>query len=117
MDLMIDAGYAADQFAAPGTAKLTMNMLDEGTRKRNTLEISDALARVGASLGSSSDLDMSHVSLNALKSKLDESLEIYADVVLNPAFPEADFKRLQKQTLAGIQRERVEPNTMALRVF
>jgi zinc protease len=38
-------------------------------------------------------------------------------VALNPAWPEEDFQRLQKQTLAGIQRERVEPNTMALRVF
>jgi zinc protease len=117
MDLMVDAGFAADSLATPGTAKLTMNMLDEGTKKRDTLQISDDLARLGAALGSSADLDVCHVSLNALKSKLDPSLEIFADVVLNPAFPEPDFKRLQKQTLAGIQRERVEPNTMALRVL
>ena len=115
--LMVDAGYAADQFASPGTAKLTMNMLDEGTKSRNTLEISDDLARVGAALGTGADLDSCLVSLNALKSKLDESLAIFADVVLNPAFPEADFKRLQKQTLAAIQREKTEPTTMALRVF
>ncbi|HMJ92370.1 MAG TPA: pitrilysin family protein, partial [Candidatus Acidoferrum sp.] len=116
MDLMIDAGYAADQLASPGTAKLAMGMLDEGTKKRDSLEISDDLARIGAHVGASSDLDICHVSLNALKSKLDESLEIFADVALNPSFPEEDFKRLQKQTLAGIQRERVEPTTMALRV-
>jgi zinc protease len=94
-----------------------MNMLDEGTKKRNTLEISDDLARLGAHLSTAADLDMSHVSLNALKSKLDESLEIFADVTLNPSFPEEDFKRLQKQTLAAIQREKAEPNSMALRVF
>ncbi len=117
MDLMIDAGFSADQLATPGTAKLAMNMLDEGTKKRDSLQISDDLARLGAHVGSSADLDLCHVSVNALKSKLDESLEIFADVALNPAFPDADFKRLQKQTLAGIQRERVEPQAMALRVF
>jgi zinc protease len=116
-NLMIDAGFAADQGAAPGTAKLAMNMLDEGTKTRDTIEISDDLASLGASLGTAADLDSSYVSLNALTSKLDESLEIFADVVMNPAFPDADFKRLQKQTLAGIQREKAEPTTMALRVF
>jgi zinc protease len=115
--LLFDAGYAADQFASPGTAKLAMNMLDEGTKKRDTLRISDDLARLGANLSTSADLDMCHVSLNALKSKLDESLEIFADVALNPAFPEEDFKRLQKQTLAAIQREKSEPNSMAIRIF
>src|SRR6185436_18785077 len=68
-------------------------------------------------LGTGADLDSCHVTFNALKSKLDESLEIFADAVLNPSFPEDDFKRLQKQTLAGIQREKVDPSSMALRVF
>ncbi len=116
-NLLIDSGFAADQFASPGTAKLAMNMLDEGTKKRDSLQISDELARLGANLSSGSDLDMGQVSLNALKSKLDASLEIFADVALNPSFPEEYFKRLQKQTLAGIQREKTEPNAMAMRVF
>ena len=33
--LLLDAGYASDQFALPGTANLAMAMLDEGTRRRN----------------------------------------------------------------------------------
>jgi zinc protease len=116
-NLMVDAGYAADQFASPGTAKLAMNMLDEGTKTRDTLEISDDLARLGATLNTAADLDSSYASLNALKSKLDESLAVFADVVLNPSFPDDEFKRLQKQTLAAIQREKTEPSTMAMRIF
>jgi zinc protease len=38
-------------------------------------------------------------------------------VILHPAFPVADFERLQRQRLAGIQREKVQPISMALRVF
>jgi zinc protease len=116
-NLLVDAGYAADQFATPGTAKLAMQMLDEGSKKRNALQISDELARLGAELNTASDLDMCHASLNALRSKLDGSLEIFADVVLNPAFPEDDFKRLQKQTLAAIAREKTTPGSMAMRIF
>ncbi len=117
LQLIVNAGYASDRTGLPGTARLAMDMLDEGTRKRTALQISDELAGLGSSLGTGSDLDMSVVRLNTLKQNLDASLDIFADVVLNPAFPEADFKRLQAQTLAGIQREKVTPIQMALRVF
>jgi len=115
--LLVDAGFAADQFAAPGTASLAMNMLDEGTKTRSALQISEELAQLGAQLGAGSRLDVSAVSLSALKANLDPSLEIFADVILNPAFPENEFKRLQKQTLAAIQQEKASPFAMALRVF
>ncbi len=115
--MMVDAGYASDQFAGPGTAKLAMDMLDEGTTRRTALQISDELEALGANLATSSDLDSSTVSLSTLTSTLDPALDIYADVILNPSFPESDFKRLQKQRIAGIQREKTEPLRMAMRVF
>ncbi|HEX7050325.1 MAG TPA: pitrilysin family protein [Longimicrobiales bacterium] len=115
--LILDAGYAADQHGTPGTASLAMNMLDEGTETRSALEISEELARLGAFIGTGSDLDASYVTLSALKEKLDPSLELFADVVLNPSFPQADFERLRKQQLARIQREKTSPLQMALRVF
>jgi zinc protease len=112
-----DAGFAADQFAAPGTAALTSSLLDGGTSTRTALQISDQLATLGAELQASSNLDLSTVSLSALKTKLDPSLELFADVILNPVFPEEDFKRQQKQQLAAIEREQNTPVQMALRVF
>ena len=116
-NMLFDAGFAADQFGAPGTANLAMNMMDDGTKSRTALQISEELQLLGANLGTGSNLDMSTVSLSALKSNLDASLEIFADVILNPSFPTEDFERLRKQTLAGIQREKVTPIQMALRVF
>ena len=116
-DLLIDAGYAADQFATPGTAKLAMDMLDEGTKDRTTLEISEQLQLLGASISSGSSLDTSSVFLSALKENLEGSLELFADVVLNPSFPDEEFQRLKKLQLDAIQREKVQPFSMALRVF
>ncbi|GIV58498.1 MAG: peptidase M16 [Rhodothermaceae bacterium] len=115
--LLVDAGYAADQFALPGTANLTMAMLDEGTTSRTALEISEELALLGAGLGTGSNLDVSTVSLTALKENLAASLDLYADVILNPAFPPHELERIKKEQLARIQREKVTPVQMALRVF
>jgi len=115
--LQVDAGYAADQFATPGTASMTAALLDGGTQKRTALQISEEAALLGAQIRAFSSLDVSTVSLSALKSNLDRSLELYADVIQNPSFPESDFLRQQKQQIAAIQREKVTPIPMALRVF
>ncbi len=117
MTLLFDAGYASDHSTQPGTADLAMAMLDEGTTSLSSLEINERLANLGASIGSGSNLDASYVSLSALVPNLKESLDLYADVVLNPSFPEADFERLQAQQLATIQREKASPIQMALRVL
>jgi zinc protease len=115
--LNVDAGYAADQFASPGTASMTMALLTGGTKTRTALQISDEEAILGAQIAASSNLDVSMVELSALKSKLDPSLGLFADVILNPVFPESDFKRQQQQQRARIQREKNTPIQMALRVF
>ena len=116
-NLLLDAGYAADQLALPGTARMTMDMLDEGTASRNALEIAEELEGLGTTLFTGSNLDNSTVRMSTLKENLDASLDLFADVVLNPAFPEEEFDRRRRQQLAAIARERVQPIGMALRVF
>jgi zinc protease len=116
-ELLVDAGYAADQSVLAGTASMAMDMMDEGTKTRNALQISDELALLGANLSTSSDLDTSSVALSALKENLDPSLALFAEVILNPSFPSEELERLRKQRLARIQQEKVQPVAMALRVF
>ncbi len=115
--LQLNAGYAADQFASPGVATMTMEMLDEGTATMDALEISDTLAGLGAQLTSGANLDYSVVGLSALKENLDKSLAVYADVILNPAFAPTELERLKRLQLAGIQQEKNSPTDMALRVL
>ncbi len=115
--LMVDAGYSADQFATPGTSNLSVKMMLDGTAKRTALQISEESARLGATLGTNSNLDFSAVNVSALKSNLDATLELFSDVVLNPAYPAADVERQKQQQIAAIQRERMSPMGAALRVM
>jgi len=116
-NLMVDAGYAADQFSKPGTASMAAAMMDEGTKSRDALQISEELSNLGAQLYTSSTMDMSNVYLSALKSNLDKSLGLFADVTLNPSFPQKELDRLIQERIAAIQREKASPVQMALRVF
>ena len=54
--------------------------------------------------------------MNALSSRLGESLDLYADVLLNPTFPENELERLRGQTLAAIQQEKAQPAAIISRI-
>ena len=114
--LMVDSGYSADPDAAPGTDSFEQRMLEEGTPTRDSLKIGEELESLSANFNAGAGLDWSLVSLNTLKSTMEKSLDIYVDLILHPAFPQKEFERIQKERIAGIKREKVTPNTMALRV-
>lgn len=116
MNMVFDAGHSADKADKAGAATLAMGMMDEGTKGKSALEINEQLQILGASLGTGADADASYVTMNTLKPTLDASLDLYADVILNPAFPKDEFDRQKNQRLAQIQREKSNPVSMAFRV-
>ena len=115
--LEVDSGFASDESALPGTARLASSLLTGGSKRRTALEISEELQMLGAQLSSGCNLDMASVYLTTLKATLDEALDIYADVILNPDFPEADFERQRHLQLAAIANEKATPVQMALRAL
>lgn len=115
--LDVGAGFAADHSTLPGTARITSALLTGGTSRRTALEISDELLALGAQLNSGCNLDLSTVYLSALRPALDESLDLFADVILNPTFPDPDFERQRHLQLAAIANEKVTPLQMALRAL
>ncbi len=115
--LDVDSGYAADQFTLPGTARLASSLITGGTSRRSALQISEEVQNLGAQLSAGANLDLCTVFLSALKGALDESLDLFADVILNPSFPQADFDRQQQLQLAAIANEKATPLQMALRAL
>jgi zinc protease len=114
--LRIEGGTSGDTRATAGLAQLSMNLLDEGAGKRNAIQISEELQKLGATLGTGSALEVSMVSMTALKANLDPSIALMAEVVLQPTFPASDFERLKQQQLAGIKQEKNNPTGMAMRL-
>ncbi|HET8897745.1 MAG TPA: pitrilysin family protein [Rhodanobacteraceae bacterium] len=112
-----NAGYSADQGKKLGTSSFTMGMLDEGTKSLDSVEIAKQKERLGTYISSGCGLDTCSVSLNALDDKLPASLALYADIIRNPAFRDADFTRLRGQWLAGIEQEKSQPTGVALRLL
>jgi zinc protease len=117
LSLMVDSGHAADPQDLPGLTNLTRLLLEEGTATRSAEAISEQVERLGATLGTSANLDGVFVNMNALRTTLPQALELFADVALHPAFPQAELDRVRKQQLAAIAREKTTPEDMAQRVL
>nr|WP_299485532.1 pitrilysin family protein [uncultured Allomuricauda sp.] len=117
VNLVVNAGYKTDHLSSPGTAQLAMNLMDEGTKNLNSLEISEKSELLGVSLSTFSNQDQSNVFMTTLKQSFDSSLELFSDVVLNPIFPQAEFDRLQNEQINNIKNEKAQPVSMALRVM
>lgn len=117
LSLVVTGGYSDDAADGASNAILAMSMLDEGTERRDALEISSELALQGARLSTSAGLDSSTVTLSALTDSLDKSLDIFADVILKPTFPAAELPRIKSEYLANISQEKNQPVSMALRAL
>jgi zinc protease len=116
LTLIADAGFAADSQAKPGTSRLAMLMLQEGTRTLSSPEISGRAESLGAAFSVASTLDRSYLGINVLSARLGPSLDLFADVLLNPTFPDRELERLRGQTLATIGQEKAQPTTIVGRV-
>ena len=118
VQLLLDTAYAAD-FAQTkaGTGALAVNLLDEGTTTRDALTLGDELARLGAIVNAGGGGEQSRVSLSALKPTLEASLALFADVVRNPAYRQADVDRVKAQQAAAIRAQRLQPASIANRVL
>jgi zinc protease len=112
-----NAGIAADPADRLGTQAMTLNMLEEGTTRLNSVQLAEAQERLGATVGTGASLDRTTVSLTAMTPALGDSLDLLADVVRNPAFDPAEVERIRQQQLAGIANEMTQPSGMAFRAL
>lgn len=113
MNLVVKSGSVNESVNKLGLAGLTANMMDEGAAGKSSLELSDAIDFLGTTIGVSGGLHTSGVAMRSTVSKLDESLKLFADVLLRPDFPQKELERLQKQYLTSLLQAYDQPRAIA----
>ncbi|HKQ67367.1 MAG TPA: pitrilysin family protein [Methylomirabilota bacterium] len=111
------AGSIYDPPDQAGLANLTGAVLTRGTAKRTGPELDSAIEFVGASLQAGASRDGLSVSLTAQKKDMTLGLDLLSEVVLTPAFPEAEVTRKVAEIQAAIKRSEEDPNTVAARAL
>ena len=115
-NLVLRTGSDANPLDKPGMANFVAAMLDEGTSKRNALQIADDVARLGATLSTGSSMDATTISARSLAKNFPATLDILADVTLNPSFPAEEIERQRASRLAQLVQQRDNPGQVAAQV-
>ena len=111
--LALRAGDAFDPPGLPGLTDVLTNMLTEGTRSRTSRQLADEVARLGASLSSGATSDYTSVAASALSPYAERLLELLAEVVLEPSFPEDELELTQQNAHQNLIAQRGQASFLA----
>lgn len=96
--LLFEIGSIHDPAGKEGLAALTAQMVAQaGTQKRQYSELVDALYPMAASIEVDTDREVTVISGQIHREKLAEYTELLQEVLLEPAFSDADFSRNRDQ--------------------
>jgi zinc protease len=107
------SGDAHDPKEHVGLTSAMVSMLTEGTEAYSSRELAEKVERLGASLGVSSSDDFTIVSGSALSMYTADMLDLIAEVVFKPTFPEEELDLYRRNTVENLKFQRSQPNFLA----
>ncbi len=96
-----------------GVADFMTALLTKGTKTKTALEIAQKMDGIGASVGAGASADNFSVAGGGLTKYTDDILEMMADVLINPTFPQEEFDKLLPQAIQALESEKANSGTIA----
>ena len=110
----VRAGSIYDSNELLGLSHLASRVLDRGTQRRSSDEIAEALDARGVSLSISANRHMLTVGCTCLSDDFEAMLELVADIVTQPSFPEDEIETRKGEVLNAIRQDEDSPAAMAV---
>ena len=117
LTLNVYTGSSADPAGLEGLASFTTDMMNEGTTTRDAVQISEDLLSLASDVGFGASLDHSYMVLDCLEDKLDETLALAAEMLLEPTFPADDIERVRQDRINRLITAKDRPQTVGWNVF
>lgn len=115
--LLVRRGAATDPPGREGLAAITADMLDEGTGGMSSIDVHEALARIGAQLDTDIGPDATLLTVTVLSRFLRPALSMLASMVVRPSLKDDDFARVRQQRLHRLMQLRDMPGAVADRAI
>jgi zinc protease len=100
-----------------GATVLAARALSEGTERYDAIQLVEAGERLGASLHAEANWDATSAGVDVPASRLEPALELLAELIARPTFPEAEVERLRDERLNDILQARADPRRRAEEAF
>jgi zinc protease len=117
IQIRVGTGNMADAPDAPGISDAVFALLQKGTKRYDANELAAAKDRIGMNAGAAASVENSSFGYRILTGYLDESLDIAAEVLRNPTFPDDELAKFQQQILAYLSNIRTNPSRNATPLF
>jgi zinc protease len=117
VSVAINTGSMAAPADAPGLATFVFGLLDKGTKRYNANELAAAKDKIGMSGQFRDGLEQSSFGYRILRSNLKPSLELAADMLRNPTFPDEELSKVKAQLAAYLANLEVAPSRAASSLF
>ena len=115
--VLLGSGASADPADLPGLAGLVGDMLPEGAAGKSSQQIANDFEFIGARLSVDSRREYSLLSSETLSKHWGSALEMMAEVILSPDFPQHELDRVRREHLTDLRRSKDEPNAIAERLI
>jgi predicted Zn-dependent peptidase len=115
--LTIQSGLALDPAEHAGLAQFVADTVQEGTTTRDSRRIRQEIFELGASLAGAAGQDTSSFTVRGLSETMPAMMNLLADIVRNPTFPQAEIDLLKANTTQGLQAQLASPQAVANRVY
>jgi len=109
---LLRCGGLADPPGKEGVAAITVGLLRKGAGARSAQEIAGLVDGLGADLDMGAGLEHSYITGEFMSRDQGVMLDLLADVLRRPTFPEDEFEKLKKQTIDGIAADKDDPRNV-----
>jgi zinc protease len=109
--IRIEAGAALDPAELPGLAAFTARSILRGTGDRSFEQFNEATDNLGASVSVDAGRNFTEVSIRSLREDLPTLLDLVADALRQPAFPEEEIEKVRNEILTTIQEQNNDTRT------
>jgi zinc protease len=117
VSIRIGAGSTASPPEAPGLASFAMSLMDKGTKRYDVHELAAAKDAIAMSGQPQAGTEESSFGYRILHSKLEESMELAAEVLRNPTYPDDELGKLKQQITAWLATLEKSPASAAGSLF
>ena len=114
--ITLKGGAASDPKALPGLSSFTASILQEGTASRSSEQIADEFEFIGSQIMTIAGRERIGLFTETLTRHWPGALELLADLLQRPTFPEEEVVRVREQRLTALRRLKDDPSALAERV-
>ncbi len=111
--VLIETGIDGEPLGKAGLSKFVAAMLTEGTKTRDATQLAEQIEDLSTILGAQSLQEATQIRFNSLKEVLPQSLDLLADVIMNPAFRKEDVERTRGLMLTDLEQKASSPGLLA----